>query len=204
MNLAKSISCQFGNPSGMMGKLAGFTMAHRRSNLERIDWAIDLLRLKSGDKVLEVGFGPGIALQKMSQAVEGISLFGLDHSELMYQQASSRNREAMAAGSVTLIRGSVTALPSFEVQFDKVLDINTFQFWDSKVDTLVQLKKHIATNGSILLVHQPRKPGANDYDAHEAAAKMSRLLEAAGFSEVTTAIHQMKPVATVAVRGRNG
>ncbi len=43
MSLRSTIVCQFGKPSGLLGKLAGFIMSHRQSNIERIEWAISLL-----------------------------------------------------------------------------------------------------------------------------------------------------------------
>ena len=143
MDIWGKVSCQFGNPTGILGKVAGFIMSHRGSNLERIDWAIELLKLKSDDRVLEIGFGPGIAIEKMETIASNGLVYGLDHSTLMYRQASSRNRKAIAAGTIRLFLGSVADIPKFEFQFDKVLDINSFQFWDEPVDRLRATKKNV-------------------------------------------------------------
>lgn len=37
---------QFGNPHGLVGRLAGRIMASRSSNIERNRWAVDLLDLE--------------------------------------------------------------------------------------------------------------------------------------------------------------
>ena len=169
---------------------AGFIMSHRGSNLERIDWAIELLKLKSDDRVLEIGFGPGIAIEKMETIASNGLVYGLDHSTLMYRQASSRNRKAIAAGTIRLFLGSVADIPKFEFQFDKVLDINSFQFWDEPVDRLRQLKKNIKKTGTLVLVHQPRNPKATDDSANETAKDLSLLLKEAGFSDVIIEKHQ--------------
>ena len=58
------IVAQFGKPTGLLGKFAGLIMSKRGSNLERNMWAISLLELQPKDRVLEVGFGPGIAIQR--------------------------------------------------------------------------------------------------------------------------------------------
>ena len=115
MDIWGKVSCQFGNPTGILGKVAGFIMSHRGSNLERIDWAIELLKLKSDDRVLEIGFGPGIAIEKMETIASNGLVYGLDHSTLMYRQASSRNRKAIAAGTIRLFLGSVADIPKFRV-----------------------------------------------------------------------------------------
>ena len=54
---------QFGNPHGPLGRLAGRIMATRGSNIERNRWTVDLLELKPHHRVLEVGYGPGLAIE---------------------------------------------------------------------------------------------------------------------------------------------
>ena len=70
MNIWKKISRQFGKPSGFFGKLAGFIMSHRSSNIERIKWGISLLNIQPTDIILEIGFGPGLAINMMSKKLK--------------------------------------------------------------------------------------------------------------------------------------
>ena len=92
MSLWSKIAAQFGKPTGLLGNLAGFIMASRSSNVERCNWAVSLLNLQSTDRVLEIGFGPGIAIQKMSEIVKEGVIWGIDHSDIMLKQASKRNK----------------------------------------------------------------------------------------------------------------
>ncbi len=64
-------------------------------------------------------------------------VWGIDHSEVMFRQASKRNQRAISAGKVRLAVASVSQLPSFDGPFDKILDVNGFQFWDNKIDALL-------------------------------------------------------------------
>ena len=76
--------------------------------------------------MLEVAYGPGVAVRGLSElATEGVVL-GIDQSPVMLGQATRRNREGIAAGRVKLLLGSVEKLPSFERPIDKVLDVNSF------------------------------------------------------------------------------
>ena len=59
------IKSQFGHPSGLLGRLVGAIMAYE--NRERNNWAVRLLNIQSRDYVLEVGFGPGLALPVRSE-----------------------------------------------------------------------------------------------------------------------------------------
>lgn len=60
--LAERIRAQFGRPTGLWGGLAGWVMAHRASNRRRSAWAVSLLEVERADRVLEIGFGPGVAI----------------------------------------------------------------------------------------------------------------------------------------------
>jgi ubiquinone/menaquinone biosynthesis C-methylase UbiE len=203
MSIWEKVVKQFGKPSGYLGSIAGFIMAKRSSNIERNEWGISLLNLQPSDYVLEIGFGPGVAIQKMCNLVtEGI-IYGIDHSELMVKKASDRNKNAILSGKVKLMLASVSELPIFDNPIDKVLDINTFQFWNDPVKSLQEIKRIMKPNGSITIVHQPRKPGATDQDSTNAGHQFSKYLEKAQFKNIRIEKKLMKPVPTVCVLGTN-
>jgi trans-aconitate methyltransferase len=203
MSLVEKVVAQFARPTGFWGNIAGFIMAHRPSNLERNEWAISQLKLQPSDRVLEIGFGPGVAIEKMSEIVTDGVIWGIDHSEVMFRQASKRNQHAIAAGRVRLALTSVSQLPSFDGPFDKILDVNGFQFWDSKTDVLRRLREQLRPGGIIALVHQPRNLGATEDDTTEAGERFAHYLEVAGFKDIKAKRKMMKPVSTVCVLGRN-
>jgi ubiquinone/menaquinone biosynthesis C-methylase UbiE len=62
--------------------------------------------VKPTDRVLEIGFGPRVAIAELSRRVgpEG-HVYGVDHSEAMLRQATKRNIAAVQAGRVTLTAG---------------------------------------------------------------------------------------------------
>jgi hypothetical protein len=64
VSISHQIVSQFRQPHGFLGQIAGLIIANRPSNLERNNWTVDLLDLKPTDNVLEIGFGPGIALKR--------------------------------------------------------------------------------------------------------------------------------------------
>jgi ubiquinone/menaquinone biosynthesis C-methylase UbiE len=204
MSLWGKVAKQFGKPEGFLGSVAGFIMSKRGSNIERNEWAISLLDIQSPDHVLEIGFGPGIAIQRMNDlATDGV-IYGVDHSELMVKKASVRNREAVSSGKVKLTAASVAKLPAFDQPIDKVLDINTFQFWEDPLNSLKEVKKNMKHNGMIAIAHQPRKPGSTEQDSDEAGERFSKYLEEAQFKNIRVEKKMMKPVPTICVLGENG
>jgi ubiquinone/menaquinone biosynthesis C-methylase UbiE len=204
MSLWERVAAQFGKPSGFLGSIAGFIMANRSSNIERNEWGISLLDLQPSDHVLEVGFGPGVAIQIMCDSVTDGTIYGIDHSELMVRKASDRNKNATVSGKVKLILASVSDLPSFDHPIDKVIDMNTFQFWNDPVNSLKEIKQIMTPHGVIAIVHQPRKPGATDQDSTDAGDRFSKSLEEAQFKDIRIEKKLMKPVSTVCVLGTNG
>ena len=143
--IRRVLRTQFGQPTGLLGKAAGVIMARRQSNIERIHWTLSLLKVQPHDRVLEVGIGPGVAIELLSKiATEGF-VAGIDHSEEMVKQASKRNAETMQAGRVFLCRASASAPPAFDAPFDKILTINSIHFWNDPVECLGNLQKTSAT-----------------------------------------------------------
>jgi len=203
MGIRDRLVTQFGMPKGALGRMAGFIMSHRSSNLERIEWAIDLLDVRRNDHVLEIGFGPGIGVQMLSGRIVDGRVYGIDHSPLMAKVAARRNKDAIAAGRVELFATSISRAPTFQRRLDKVLDINSFQFWDEPIQELRRLRSALKPGGIIAIVHEPRQKGASDRDTVEAGQRISESLVAAGFSEVRQEFRHMKPVSTVGVIGKN-
>lgn len=67
-----ALRAQAGRPTGIVGRSIVLLMAHRASNRRRNTWAVSLLEVRSDDRVLEIGFGPGLAIRELSRiAVDG-------------------------------------------------------------------------------------------------------------------------------------
>jgi len=174
-------------------------MAHRSSNRRRNVWAVSLLDVQRDDRVLEIGFGPGIAIAELSRiATEGY-VCGLDHSELMLRQAGKRNAEGIRCGRVELRLGSVEKLPAFEGPFDKVLAVNAMQFSDQPVERLAQLRRMLRAGGRIAIAFQPRGPGATDEASAAGGRAIAAALGDAGFSGVRLETLNLRPAVVCAL-----
>ena len=188
--LHRTLISQAHRPRGLFGHLTGLRFAHRSSNRRRNRWVVALLDVRPTDRVLEVGFGPGVAIAELAGfATEG-HVVGIDHSAVMVRQARRRNAVAIRAGRVELHQASVAALPSFTAPFDAVLAVNTVGMWPDPVGRLVELRGLLRAGGRIALVNQPRLPGASTLGA---AAELRELLTKAGFVELATSILPLDP-----------
>jgi SAM-dependent methyltransferase len=119
---------QFGHPRGIAGRMAGWVMAHRGSNRQRNSWAVSLLDVRPTGRVLEIGFGPAVAIDELAQRITQGHVYGIDHSEVMVRQTGRRNAAAIRADRVHLAHASVDRLPSFGEPLDAILAVNSVGF----------------------------------------------------------------------------
>jgi 16S rRNA C967 or C1407 C5-methylase (RsmB/RsmF family) len=107
----RRVARAFAQPRGLSGSAAGWIMGHRYSNVRRSRWVVDLLDVQPTDHVLEIGFGPGVAIAELAERVTAGRVVGVDSSPVMLRQARRRNAAAIAAGLVRLHMAPVRTCP---------------------------------------------------------------------------------------------
>jgi ubiquinone/menaquinone biosynthesis C-methylase UbiE len=195
------LRAQFGQPRGMVGAIAGRLMARDKSNTERIRWTLSLLDLKPEDRVLEIGFGPGIAVEQASRIASDGFVAGVDHSDVMLRQAVRRNARAIDDGRVALRLASAAQLPQFDGPFDKIFSINSIHFWENPVESLRGLRELLKPSGLIAVTLQPRSRTATDETTRIIGEELVGKLERAGFSRCRLELHAIKPVVVACALG---
>jgi ubiquinone/menaquinone biosynthesis C-methylase UbiE len=191
-------TAQFGHPRGLLGRMVGTIMAYE--NRERNLWAVSLLDIKPRDHVLEVGFGPGLAIHTAARlASEGL-VAGVDSSEVMLRQARQRSAAAVRAGRVDLRLGSAEALPFPDGAFDKVFATNSLHHWPDPAAGLRELWRVLKPGGLVTIVEQPRG-SATEAQVQALAEQRAAQLREAGFHDIRLEFKPMRPAASVGVLG---
>jgi len=191
--LDRDVIGQGHHPRGAAGSVTGWMFAHRPSNRQRNRWVVSLLGVRPASRVLEIGFGPGLAVAELARAGAG-HVYGVDHSVVMLRQASRRNAAAIRAGRVTLIGASADQLPpALDGPFDVILAVNSLGFWPAPAQRLAELRGRLAPGGRIAIASQPRCPGATADTSRRAARETEDLLTAAGFTHLSTEILPLSP-----------
>ena len=160
----KLLMRMFGRPEGALGRLGGFIMA--RANRVVAETVIDLIKVRSADRVLEIGFGEG-----------GIA--GIDPSAAMLAQAQARNAAAVAAGKVDLRQGEAGRLPFANEAFDKAFAINSMQVWPDVGAGLREINRVLRPGGVLAL--------AFTLYSGQQRSGVPEALFAAGFTNVSVA-----------------
>ena len=187
--MQRRIDDQYRRPAGMLGRLIGAEMAqdHQPENI----WTVTLLDVQPNDQVLELGFGPGVAIQALSQRVTTGRIAGIDLSKTMLRAAAKRNAAAIRRGRVALHHGDAAHLPFEENTFDKAFGIHTIYFWRQPIAVLREVWRVLKPGGMIALTVLPK----DKWNAHDPSAtvgtpdctpyggeEIARLLKDAGFS----------------------
>ena len=174
----------FMHPEGFGGRVAGWIMGSRGSNVSRNRWVVGLLELGPDDRVLEIGCGPGVAVQEA--LATGAEVVPIDPSAVMRRQTAKRNP------GVTVLDADAGRLP--EGPFTAAFAVNTVMFWDDVDASLAQLRERIAPGGRVALAIQPRFRGATSEDARRLAEENAARLERAGFGETRDETLALRPV----------
>jgi SAM-dependent methyltransferase len=191
--LDRDVIGQGHHPRGAAGSVTGWVFAHRPSNRQRNRWAVSLLDVQPAGQVLEIGFGPGVAVAELVRAGAG-HVYGIDHSAVMLRQASRRNATAIRAGRVTLINAPVDRLPpALDGPFEAILAVNSLGFWPAPAERLTELRRRLAPGGRIAIVSQPRCHGATAGTSRSAAEEIGNLLRSAGFTRMSTETLPLSP-----------
>ncbi|MCC5599834.1 class I SAM-dependent methyltransferase [Nostoc favosum] len=174
MSIVDSIFMQmFGRPKDVLGRFGGIIMA--RMNQAFTYSVIDLLEIQSNDKVLEVGFGSGVGIQRLTKLASAGYIAGIDYSQEMVEQATARNIAEIEAGLVDLRQGSVESLPFEDNTFNKALAVNSMQVWPDAVVGLREVRRVMKVGGRIAL-------GFTFYSGQPSTG-LTQILTTAGFTQ---------------------
>ena len=181
------IALQFKKPSGLLGIFSSNLMI--KSNQKNYDKIIKDLELEPRDKLLEIGYGPGIGIRMIAQKCEDCTIHGIDFSKLMYKRASRYNKQHIDAGRVQLQHGDFLKAPITQNNYDKIFCLNVVYFWDELRGPFEKVYSILTSGGSFHLymadrsVLQEKKAPDSVFNKYS-IEQVVDALKAAGFTEV--------------------
>jgi ubiquinone/menaquinone biosynthesis C-methylase UbiE len=192
----RMLGSQLRRPSGLFGRVVGRGMAlvNRPINY----WTVDLMDVRPHHRVLEVGFGSGVALRRTAGIVTRGLAAGLDYSETMVRQARLRNADAVRAGRVALVRGDASSLPYRDELFDRVCAIQSIYFWPEPVSALAEMRRVLKADGLLAVAIMPKELLRRwDFTLEEyklyTGEEVVAMAEEAGFVSVRLEVRRVLP-----------
>ena len=181
------IARQFKKPTGWFGNISSKIMI--KGNRNKYDTLIKDMDLKTNDKLLEIGYGPGIGIHMIAQLCESCTIHGVDFSKLMYKKASNYNKSNIEKGKVHLQYGDYLNISIAQNTYDKIFCLNVIYFWDELYGPFEKTLSLLKTNGVfyIFMVNadtlvEKKAPDSvfNKYSIDQVVAS----LKSAGFSKI--------------------
>jgi SAM-dependent methyltransferase len=190
-------------PHGAMGVVMGWFLESGNAVQNRA--TVEALDPPPGAAVLEIGFGPGQALEMLAHTRPLGLVAGVDHSELMVASARRRLDGGRGDAALDLRCAEAGDLPFADETFDLVFAVNSYHQWPDKERALAEIVGVLKPAGDLVLSirnfrtegrFEPAGKGAET--AQEAAEQMRGLGLQVRVREI---VHSPKR-ATFLVRGR--
>jgi arsenite methyltransferase len=132
-----------------------------------------LLALKPGERVLDIGSGPGFLVSEMAEDVgKRGQVQGIDISPAMVAMAIAR---CAGKPSIQLQKAGATALPFKDASFDAVVSVQVFEYVDDLPKALSEILRVLKPGGRLLLIDSDM--GSIVLNTAE-PARMTRVLNA--------------------------
>ncbi|MHB1434906.1 MAG: class I SAM-dependent methyltransferase [Thermoplasmata archaeon] len=109
------------------------------------------LRLVGDEQVLEIGPGPGIALEAIARRLPRGRVVGLDPSGVMRSMAEARLGRRFPPERYRLEGGEVTGLPFPDAAFNAIYSANSLQLWEP-FDRAAREVTRVAASGARLVL----------------------------------------------------
>jgi cyclopropane fatty-acyl-phospholipid synthase-like methyltransferase len=141
----EKIANQFKKPSGFLGKIVASLMI--KGNRHAYNTLMNDLKILPTDKLLEIGYGPGLGINLIAESIDSCNIYGIDFSELMYKRATKRNKLFIAKNRVRLLFGDFIETNINTTDFDKIFCLNVVYFWDDLMVPFTKIRSLLKTDG---------------------------------------------------------
>jgi SAM-dependent methyltransferase len=173
--------------SGLSGVVAAVSMLVGRD--PSADLAADLTKLSAGDRLVDIGCGPGAAAR--AAARRGASVVGVDPAPVMLRVGRLATRRSLP---VRFVEGSAEALPLDDGAADVVWSLASVHHWSDVEAGVAEARRVLGADGRLLVIERRVHPGATGLGSHgwtaEQADQFAAVCARSGFGDVHVHRHE--------------
>ena len=164
--------------------------------------AVQLTATKPGDRVVDVGCGPGTAVRHAARL--GATVIGVDPAPVMLRLARGLTR---ARDRITLRQGTAEELPLPDDSATVLWSIATVHHWSDLDRALTEVGRVLESDGRFVAIERRCLPGATGLASHgwtdDQADTFAELCRTSGFADVHVERHTAGRRTLLAVVARN-
>jgi SAM-dependent methyltransferase len=174
---------------GVSGLVIAATMLVGRGSLSRL--VAGLAGVGPGDRVLDVGCGPGGAAREAAR--RGATVTGVDPAPVMLRLGRYLSR-GQSGRRIEFVAGTAETLPVPDRAVTVAWAISSAHHWPDVPAGLRELHRVLAPGGRLIIAERAARPGARGLAAHgftdAQAAETAAAAQAAGFAGARHEIHR--------------
>ncbi|MEZ0128367.1 class I SAM-dependent methyltransferase [Flavobacterium sp. LBUM151] len=141
----QAIAAQLKHPTGEKG-IEMANMMHE-TNINMTRHSVQNLNISKENKILELGHGNAGHLEFVLEQAENLKYYGLEMSELMFQEARQINRNFVSQKQAFFSLYDGNIIPFEDTFFDKIFTVNTIYFWQEPEKLLSEIYRVLKPNG---------------------------------------------------------
>ena len=128
----------------------GYVIRHCREPRNRM--VIERAGIRAGDRVVDIGCGPGESVALAAAAAPGVQVIGVD--PVFAFRVATALRTLGRGNSVRVRRGAAERLPVRDGWATLVISINAFHHWEDGRRGLAEVRRVLAPGGRLVLVDE--------------------------------------------------
>jgi len=141
----QAIASQLKHPTGEKGIEMANMMNETNINMTR--HSFQNLHIESGNTILELGHGNAGHVEFIFEQAENIKYYGLEMSELMFQEARRINRNFVSQKQAFFSIYDGNTIPFEDAFFHKIFTVNTIYFWQEPEKLLSEIYRVLKEKG---------------------------------------------------------
>jgi ubiquinone/menaquinone biosynthesis C-methylase UbiE len=145
----QAIASQLKHPTGEKGIEMGNMM--NETNINMTHHSIQNLNISKENKILELGHGNGGHLEFLMEQSENLKYYGLEMSDLMFQEARQINRNFVSQKQAFFSLYDGNIIPFEDSFFNKIFTVNTLYFWQEPEKLLAEIYRVLKPDGNFCL-----------------------------------------------------
>ena len=145
----QAIASQLKHPAGEKGIEMGNMMNETNINMTR--HSVQNLHIEPGNTILELGHGNARHVEFIFEQAENIKYYGLEMSELMFQEARQINRNYVSQKQAFFSVYDGNTIPFEDNAFNKVFTVNTIYFWQEPEKLLLEIYRVLQLKGILCI-----------------------------------------------------
>ena len=181
MSIFNNLMEQSIKPKGHTGRIMLKIMnaVHKRIFI----FGIENINVSDGCKLLDLGFGGGLALKLLSKKYTNVKLFGIDFSEEALKIGSKNNKKDIERGKIMLLQADIEAIPFPDNHFDIITAFQTHYHWQELDIKVKEIYRVLNKNGQFVIVAEKYKLNYH-MEKFKTENELRQLLIETGFQQI--------------------